>query len=143
MGFSPPSQTQDNLPLMLTLNDTTAINGNLDLLKTQGVKYDQGKQKLTDMLGPGFDLLPPEGPKAVATILDYGAKKYAPRNWELGMDWDRPFNAAIRHMFAWWSGEDNDPETGYSHLWHAATNLFFLIAYQNRGVGKDNRPRSA
>lgn len=100
-----------------------------------GVKYDEGKTT--------YHLLPPEGPKAVATILAYGAKKYAPRNWEQGMDWSRPFNALHRHLSAWWSGETHDPDTGYSHLWHAATNLFFLIAYEARGKGTDDRPQAS
>jgi len=102
-----------------------------DILKG-GVKFDAGKIP--------FDLVPPEGVTAVATILGVGAKKYAPRNWEMGMDWSRPYGAALRHLFAWWNGEDVDKDTGYSHLWHAATNIFFLIFYEKRGKGKDDRP---
>lgn len=103
-----------------------------DDLKTGGVKFDQGKAR--------YDLLPPEGAKAVATILEFGARKYAARNWEQGMDWSRPFSAMQRHLWAWWEGEKADPDSGYSHLWHAATNLFFLIAYESRSKGKDDRP---
>jgi len=103
-----------------------------DDINTGGVKFDEGKTP--------YSLLPPEGPKAVATILAYGAKKYAARNWEQGMDWSRPFDALQRHLWAWWSGEKNDPDTGYSHLWHAATNLFFLLTYEIRGIGRDDRP---
>lgn len=98
----------------------------------KGVKFDNGKTR--------YDLLPPEGVDAVAVILTYGAQKYAARNWEQGMDWSRPFSAALRHLFAWWGGEKTDPDTGKSHLWHAATNIFFLIAYEIRGVGTDDRP---
>lgn len=97
-----------------------------------GVKADEGKA--------AYDLIPVEGPAAVAQVLAYGAKKYAPRNWEQGMAWSRPYSAIHRHLAAWWSGETRDPDTGYSHLWHVATNVFFLIAYENRGVGKDDRP---
>ena len=104
-----------------------------DDLNKGGVKYDHGKAR--------YDLLPPEGAEAVATILEFGAKKYAARNWEQGMDWSRPFNAAMRHLWAWWRGETTDPDSGYSHLWHAACNLNFLIAYEARGVGKDDRPK--
>lgn len=98
-----------------------------------GVKFDDGKIR--------FDLLPPEGPKAVATILAVGAKKYAARNWEQGMDWSRPFAAMQRHLWAWWAGEKNDPDSGLPHLWHAACNCFFLIAYESRSKGTDDRPR--
>lgn len=97
-----------------------------------GVKYDAGKIRT--------DLVPVEGITAVADILGVGAKKYAARNWEQGMDWSRPYGAALRHLFAWWGGEKVDPDTGRSHLWHAATNIFFLICYEQWGKGKDDRP---
>lgn len=61
------------------------------------------------------------------------------RNWEHGMKWSRPFGALMRHMWAWWGGEPSDPETGRSHLWHAACCIAFLIAYEERGDGEDDR----
>lgn len=106
-----------------------------DDLNKAGVKFDEGKAR--------FDLLPPEGVRAVAEILTIGARKYAARNWEQGMDWSRPFGACLRHLFAWWGGEGADPDTGKSHLWHAACNIFFLIAYEARGRGTDDRPINA
>lgn len=102
-----------------------------DDLTKGGVKFDAGKAR--------YDLLPPEGAEAVAAILELGAKKYAARNWEQGMDWSRPFSACMRHLWKWWGGEKLDPDSGYSHLWHAGCNLFFLIAYEARSVGKDDR----
>ena len=57
------------------------------------------------------------------------------------MSWGRVFAALMRHMWAWWRGEVNDPETGMSHLWHAATNIAFLLAFEARKVGVDDRPR--
>ena len=98
-----------------------------------GIKYDQGKTR--------YDLIPPEGIAAVACILGMGANKYGDRNWEKGMAWSRPYGALLRHLFSWWEGEDKDPESGHSHLWHVACNVFFLIAYQKRGVGQDDRPK--
>lgn len=105
-----------------------------DDLKKGGVKYDTGK--------PRYDLLPPEGAEAVAAILEFGARKYAARNWEQGMDWSRPFSACMRHLWKWWSGQKVDPDSGRSHLDHAACNIFFLIAYEARGKGTDDRPRT-
>ena len=100
---------------------------------TPGYKEDDGKTR--------YDLLPPELLEAVATILTYGTEKrgYPERNWEAGMDWGRPFAATQRHLWAWWNGEDLD-ESGYSHLWHAACEIAFLIAFEARGVGEDSRP---
>lgn len=97
-----------------------------------GTKLDQGKVPM--------ELLPPELLFGVSEVLGFGAKKYEPRNWEKGMKWSRVFGALMRHLWAWWRGERVDPETGMSHLWHAATNIAFLIAYEERKVGEDDRP---
>lgn len=98
-----------------------------------GVKLDQGKTP--------YHLLPPELLEGVGQVLDFGTGKYTARNWELGMAWSRSFSALMRHMWAWWRGQDADPETGMSHLWHAGCCLAFLIAYEQRGVGEDDRPK--
>jgi hypothetical protein len=101
-------------------------------MKHEGVKHDQMKTR--------YDLLPPEFLHGTAEILTFGADKYGARNWELGMNWGRPFAAMMRHMWAWWRGEKLDPETGKSHLWHAACCIAFLMAYEERGIGTDDRP---
>lgn len=98
-----------------------------------GTKHDAGKVRM--------ELLPPEFLNAVAEIITFGAEKYAPRDWEQGMDYGRVYGALQRHLNAWWSGQDTDDETGKSHLWHAGACLAFLITYEQRGVGKDDRPR--
>ena len=102
-------------------------------LSQQGVKHDQGKDP--------WHLFPWDAARGVVKVLGFGASKYAPRNWELGMDWDRPFAACIRHLTAWYEGEDVDPETGLMHLAHASCCCLFLLAYQLRGAGKDTRPK--
>ncbi len=100
---------------------------------TGGVKHDEHK--------PPMYLLPPELLEGTAAVLDFGARKYSERNWELGMAWHRPFSALMRHMWAWWRGEDNDPETGMPHTWHAACCIAFLMAYEQRKIGTDDRPK--
>ena len=99
---------------------------------TEGIKHDGGK--------PRYELLPPELLHGVSDILTFGAAKYSDRNWELGMKWSRVFGALMRHMWAWWAGEKADPETGKSHLWHAGCCVAFLIAYEARSTGEDDRP---
>lgn len=107
-----------------------------DFVAHQGV--DEGRKD--DGGKVPHHLIAPEFPDAVARVLAFGAGKYGPRNWEKGMGWSRPFSALMRHMWAWWSGEKADPETGFSHLWHAACCLMFLVAYEQRGAGVDDRP---
>ena len=100
---------------------------------SEGVKYDGDKTP--------YHLIAPEFLEGTGKVLRYGAIKYAPRNWEKGMSWSRPFSAMMRHMWDWWRGEDRDPETGMSHLWHAACCLMFLMAYEQRNAGTDDRPK--
>ncbi len=98
---------------------------------TYGVKFDDGKLR--------YDLIPAEAVEGLARVLTFGAKKYAPRNWEKGMSWGRVFGALMRHLWAWWRGEDKDPETGFSHLDHAACCIAFLQTYEVRRIGADDR----
>jgi len=101
-------------------------------LDSYGIKHDTGKLPL--------HLLPVDAIEAITEILDFGARKYAPRNWEKGMDWSRVYRATIGHLFKWWAGKGPDEETGKSHLWHAGCCILFLISYELRGVGQDDRP---
>jgi Domain of unknown function (DUF5664) len=96
-----------------------------------GIKNDHGKLP--------WHLLPSDAIDDVLEVLQYGAAKYGARNWELGMAWSRPFSALMRHMWAWWRGEIYDPESGKPHLAHAACCVLFLVAYERRGVGVDDR----
>ncbi len=96
-----------------------------------GVKLDAGK--------PQMALVPPEALEEIAAVLTFGAAKYDPDNWRKGMAYRRVLSAALRHCSAWMRGEDNDPETGLSHLAHAACSLMFLITYEKTNTGTDDR----
>lgn len=90
-----------------------------------------------------MDLVPVSSLVALASVLTFGASKYSDRNWERGLAWSRPYGAALRHLTAWWAGENLDPETGYSHLWHALTELAFLVEYEKTHPELDNRPQGS
>ena len=103
-----------------------------------GRKDDTGKDP--------WELAPWDAFRAIVKIMQFGAKNYGERNWEQGMKWGRLFAAAQRHLTAWWEradegkGPGKDKDTGQSHLWHAGCCVLFLIAYELRGVGQDDRP---
>lgn len=100
--------------------------------KEEGVKYDSDKAPI--------GLISPEFIFGLADVLLYGAKKYAPRNWEKGMDHSRLYDAAQRHLWTYWNLEDIDHESGKHHLLHAACCIMFLYVLKIRGKGKDDRP---
>lgn len=98
-----------------------------------GVKNDQHKIR--------WDLVPFDAVNEVAKVLTFGAEKYESRNWELGMDWSRAFGAAQRHLTRWFHGQDKDKETELTHLASACCCLFFLLSWEIRKVGNDDRPK--
>ena len=76
-----------------------------------------------------FELIEPAFEEGIAKILTFGAKKYAVDNWKLGdtpEDRQRYIGALRRHINAYRKGEIIDPDSGESHLYHAACNLMFL-----------------
>lgn len=96
-----------------------------------GIKYDTGKTQL--------ELLPVEALEEVAKVLTFGAQKYDEENWRGGFKYKRIVGSTLRHIYAWVKGENKDPETGLSHLSHAACNLLFLITFEQTDTGEDDR----
>lgn len=87
-----------------------------------------------------FDLIPYEAIWQLAELYGRGALKYADRNWELGYDWSLSFAAAQRHLWKFWNGEDNDPETGVPHPVAAMFHCAALTTYLQTHPEFDDRP---
>jgi hypothetical protein len=97
----------------------------------ESIKKDQNK--------PGMHLLPGKPLQEIAKVMDFGAKKYDPHNWRKGMDWSRMYSALQRHLTEWNDNAGNDPETGLTHLAHAGCCILFLLEYELKGIGNDDR----
>ena len=87
--------------------------------KIEGIKFDQEK--------PRMDLLDAYALIETAKVMTFGASKYEDHNWRKGMKYGRFIAALLRHIFAFMRGEDNDPETGLSHIAHAMCCCMFLL----------------
>ena len=96
-----------------------------------GLKFDSDKLPL--------HLLSTEAMNQTATVLAFGAEKYAAHNWRKGFVWSRPLAAAMRHITAFNAGEDKDPESGLSHLAHAACCIMFLLEFEKTHKELDDR----
>lgn len=84
-----------------------------------GAKVDAGKPRPALVLG-GFA----NAVKDVVEVGTFGAIKYTDNGWRDVPDGQgRYMDAAMRHLLAALSGEDNDKESGLPHLSHAAWNL--------------------
>jgi hypothetical protein len=91
-----------------------------------GMRHNAGKTR--------FGLLPAAWTRSLAEVMTKGAEKYAPRNWERGMDPAIMIDCAFRHVDAYRRGERYDAETGCHHLAHAAWNILALMTYDIRGM---------
>lgn len=99
------------------------------------MKYDSGKTPI--------HLLPTIPLFAIAKVFGFGAKKYAQNSWRSknhkAVSWMRTYGSIISHLLLWAAGQDNDDESGMSHLWHAGTQLLILINQVETGSGADDR----
>jgi hypothetical protein len=77
----------------------------------------------------------------VAVAMQEGGRKYGRHNYrKAGVRGSVYFDAAMRHLFAWFEGEDLDPDSGISHVSKAVATLMVLRDAQIRGNWEDDRP---
>lgn len=92
----------------------------------------------------GLSVLPLPALLEAAVGATEGARKYGRHNWrEEGARASTFFDAAIRHLFAWWEGEDLDPASGVNHVSKAVADLLILRDSIMRGQAVDDRPPSS
>lgn len=96
--------------------ECNSIDNNTD--DATAIKFDSNK--------PMVSLIDPVWLEDVSKVLMFGAEKYSKHNWKGGFKYSRLLDAAYRHIGAFNNGEENDPESGLSHLDHAACCLMFL-----------------
>ena len=87
-----------------------------------------------------YELIPYEALAEVARVYAFGAAKYDDHNWRKGYNWSLSFGAAMRHLTAFWSGEDFDPESGLPHLAHAGFHVLALLTFMREHRQLDDRP---
>lgn len=99
-----------------------------------GMKSDAGKVQ--------YHLLDRVALEEMARVRMFGANKYSKWDWRKGFTYSRLIDATMRHMWAFQDGEDNDPESGLSHVAHAAVTLMFLLRLIKDMPEKDDRYQS-
>lgn len=98
-----------------------------------GKKHDAGKAPM--------HLISYTAMTEIAGALAYGAQKYGEYNYRSGIKYSRIYSAILRHLFAWFAGQDNDPESGLSHLAHAGAGIVMLIDTHHLNPNFDDRWR--
>lgn len=93
---------------------------NMKVNKEQALRYNEGKPELSYVL----DVMP--ALKDMVAVLEFGANKYARNNWKKGFPKEKLLDSMLRHIDAFYSGEDIDPESGLPHVGHILCNAAFL-----------------
>jgi hypothetical protein len=90
----------------------------------QGLKFDSEKLR--------WDLLPMGCMEEIVKVLTFGARKYAPNNWQLveGAE-ERYYAALLRHLSEWRKGNLIDDDSGLSHMSHILCNATFLMWFEH------------
>ena len=97
----------------------------------KSLRFNEGKIQ-TKEIDPAFIL-------GIGAVLTKSRVKYESYNWAKPTDWSVPYESLIRHLLAFQSGEDLDPEDGCHHLLKVAVNVMFLYYYTRNYPELDNR----
>ena len=94
--------------------------------------FGEAKPKMSDT--PTIGLL------QMGMVFTGGAAKYGRFNWrDHAVSATVYYDAAQRHLMAWFAGEDIDPESGVSHLAHVMACCNILLDAGKHGKLNDNR----
>lgn len=101
---------------------------------TQQERHNAGK--------PGWRYLLtfPRAVEALSAVMDYGGRKYTPYNYTKGAPASQSVDSLMRHLQAWWNGEERCPESGQSHLGHLVFNALQLAQCAVTRPDLDDRP---
>ncbi len=89
-------------------------------------------------------LVPPSAIEAEARAFEDGAVKYGPFNWRESdsVKASTYYSAALRHLAAWWGGENQVPDNVKAHhLGAARASLAILLDSMAAGTLTDDRPK--
>ena len=87
-------------------------------------------------------LVPTEAIRHTAKAMTNGADKYGAYNWRNeNISMSVYYDACLRHLTAWWDGEEKDKDSGCSHLGHAMACIAIILDGKHYKVIRDDRPK--
>lgn len=98
-----------------------------------------------------WDLMDWKSLEEVVKVLEFGANKYAPKNWEKGLHREEILESIQRHNVELFSKEEVDEDSQLLHAAHIACNAIFYIHFlrnksfsptRNNPFTQKEKPRS-
>lgn len=91
---------------------------------------------------PSLSVIPSTAILELGKAFNNGASKYGAFNWREGKISSSVYmDAAMRHLLAWYDGEELAEDSGVHHLGHAMACLALVLDSQVCGTLNDNRPK--
>lgn len=87
-------------------------------MSDKGIRHNEGK--------PKWSLVPQSALIPMVQVLEFGANKYAPLNWQKGLSIREICESLKRHLDKFMEGEDFDEDSKLSHIGHIQCNALFL-----------------
>lgn len=104
--------------------------------------YPDGNPKtILGQAKPRMSDTPTQSVRMLGQVHTMGAEKYGAFNWrEHNVSSTVYYDAAMRHLMAYFDGENLDAESGLPHLAHVMACASILIDADHHGSLNDNRP---
>jgi hypothetical protein len=111
-----------------------------DLLNLAAGYPDDNPKTALGEAKPKISSTPTIGIREMGKVFELGARKYGRYNWRLhNVSATVYYDAAWRHLSAWFDGENADPESGVSHLAHVMACMTILLDAEAHQTMNDNR----
>jgi hypothetical protein len=102
---------------------------------------DRNPKTIYGQAKPGVHAIPPVALLHLGRGMEDGEAKYGLTNWrENEVSASVYYDAAFRHMAAWWDGEQIAPDSGVHHLGHVMACCAILLDAEHMGKLNDDRP---
>jgi len=90
---------------------------------------------------PGLSTVPPAPLFMLGQVMNLGREKYGLMTWrETRVLASVYYDAALRHLMAWYDGQNDDPESGMPHLAHVMACMLVLLDAELHQQMEDDRP---
>ena len=102
---------------------------------------DDNPKTAIGLTKPSVSAIPPIALYHLGAAMSDGKQKYGLMNWrEHRVTGSVYYDAMMRHMNAWWDGQETAEDSGHHHLAHAMACMAIILDAQSTGQLNDDRP---